>query len=716
MKRKFRADIQFLRSLAIGFVLLNHLMSWRFPGGFIGVDIFFVISGYLIIGHITDAIRSHSFSFKNFYIKRAWRLLPAAWVTLLVTFLITQYLVPSYQSGDLNPDFLSSWFYVQNIHLMHADTNYFSGVKSFAIYEHFWSLAVEEQFYIFTPLILYLVYNYAKKSRKSFSSYNIFITILMSASILSFSFALYKMNFAYADANYFNTFSRIWEFTIGGLIYIAPQFNSWQRTNKLVIYSCYGVLLISLFFLNPGFIFPGPATLIPVITTALIIYFGSSNPNRAFENLKPFQYVGNISYPLYLWHLPVFLLLPYANIPLISKLNPEAGLTYLGLCCALLISFALAHVTHYYVEKPLQLQRKKLQIPRKTLSSLTASSFVIVGLFFVQPTIATALEQHELKKYNASVQTCLSGSPVKNMEQKCSQTIFNEAVSPSSPATIQKPFTDAGCTLEATEHYISGECKFGKAGKHDIFITGDSHVAQWSPAIVKLAQEQHLNINVFAMYSCPFINLDGLNTTFNDLAKKEYYNNTQMCSDYDKVAMDFIRDKKPMHTIVSNFSSNEILSYDKNPTYGKTSEGLIKHDQKSDAILAAKVPQRAQEILQNSQTLTYIKDQARDVNTISSRCLDYKAKDPRQCQTTGTPAMFNDPQYNITRTLTMPGISSLNFDQYLCGTKCYGAINGQRTYFDSNHLNTDFVKTFQQPIIDQLKQAMNVNTQKAESA
>ncbi|MFT4245198.1 MAG: acyltransferase family protein [Micrococcaceae bacterium] len=698
MQKKFRQDIQFLRFVAITLVILNHLIGYRFTGGFIGVDVFFVISGYLIIGHIAHDIDKGVFSFTKFYLKRAWRLLPAAFVSLFTTFIVASFVMPQYLITNFKHDFLASWFYVQNFHLMNSGADYFSGNKTYQIYEHFWSLAVEEQFYLITPLALFLGYLLFKKQKQAFP------IILIAATILSFGYA-FIMHLNPSDADYFNTGGRIWEFAIGGLIHFVPSPKKWKITNQITVYVSYTVLIFCTFYITANNIFPGPCTIPPVVATALVIHQGFVNPNRAFEGWKPFQYIGEISYPIYLWHLPVFLLLPFFGLKFI--IDSEDGLSYLGMLIAVVISLILAHITYQYVEKPLQKQRlaTTLRPSFSVIILLLASTFVVVT-FQAQLVVQNVRYDAGMASWSKKNANCNSGQTMATIEANCSPKVFETPVKPGTPVSIQDPLHKYGCNYKADAGSIRGSCKFANDDSHDILITGDSHVLQWGDAILALAKQQKQNVDIQITYACPFVDLTNIDTRFYDVEKQTSYDNTPACKAGDKTSMTFIKTKHPKHIIISNFSSNELLfPHSSTQPTGMTATSAER--QRSSLIYMQRVQQRATELLLHSKNVTYIKDPPVNSNAVSSRCLVFNTRHPENCNYTPKNFTTNDIQGStVDESVHNPGISLVNFDKYICGKQCHGSVNGIRTYYDSNHLNIDFVDTFQSQVEKQISNAL----------
>jgi peptidoglycan/LPS O-acetylase OafA/YrhL len=340
MNSNYRADIDGLRAVAVVLVVAFHAFPNLVGGGFIGVDVFFVISGYLITGLVLSGLNSSSFSFTDFYARRARRILPALTVVLAGVLAVGwwQLLPAAYRSLGLHA-FAGALFF-PNL-LSWSEVGYFDAAAEAKPLLHLWSLGVEEQFYLMWPLLLVML----SKRRKWLMAA---LSIIVAAS---FIYSCYATPHQPAAA-FYSPLSRLWELGAGGILAAANL----RATNRDSI-SFFGIALIvgSAIVFDRASPFPGALALIPVAGTALVIGFGS----KALGHKWPVS-VGLISYPLYLWHWP---LLSFAAI---------AGVTS-GLAKAAIVaaSFILAALTTALVERPIRFGRLRRQGVAAALAAMT---------------------------------------------------------------------------------------------------------------------------------------------------------------------------------------------------------------------------------------------------------------------------------------------------------------------------------------------------------
>ena len=367
---KTRSDIQGLRALAVALVVLSHANLFHLAGGYIGVDVFFVISGYLITSIILREYASNAalsnglgwFSLRAFYLRRFKRIVPAAMLVLLVTTVASFLIFNSVRAHGIAIDALWSLFFLANLHFINLATDYFQQGFSTSPLQHFWSLAVEEQFYlIFPTLLLGALSIHGMKIRNYALNWRRRVGILIGViSLASFGWAVYATR-SNPASSYFSSFSRAWELGLGALLAIfAKSSKAYLPLRLRQLVSGIGLLaiLVTAFLFTSATPFPGLYTLIPTLGTALIIGSGI-NAEEASEtfiqkisNFAPIAYLGTISYSVYLWHLPILIIASqrYANES--TKLWFK-----LVLIAAILLVSAF---TYNFYEGPL---RHRIQVP-----------------------------------------------------------------------------------------------------------------------------------------------------------------------------------------------------------------------------------------------------------------------------------------------------------------------------------------------------------------
>lgn len=308
-----RFDIQGLRAFAVVAVILDHLLAWP-KGGFVGVDIFFVISGFLITGILLkEHAKTSRISFMGFYRRRAKRIIPAAALVIAFTVACSWFVFNGARFKATTIDATWAFLFVGNWRFASLSTNYFNADGPVSPLQHYWSLAVEEQFYFVWPWLMLLIFAIFLRGQSSARSARIVVgTVIASISLASFAWALWETANVFNRA-YFSTFSRTWELGIGALLAItAPALTKIpDRVRPALAWAGIAGMLASLFLVQPSSAFPAPVAAIPVLSAALVILAGTGIKQQRF--LFPLtnrvsNYVGDISYSLYLWHFPIIII------------------------------------------------------------------------------------------------------------------------------------------------------------------------------------------------------------------------------------------------------------------------------------------------------------------------------------------------------------------------------------------------------------------------
>ena len=374
---KYRPDIDGLRAIAILAVIIFHAFPKKIPGGFVGVDIFFVISGFLISTIIFSGLESRNFSLVEFYIRRVRRIFPAL-ILVLVSCLIFGWVVLFFEEyKQLGLHVFAGSGFIQNF-ILWDESGYFDHAAETKPLLHLWSLSIEEQFYIFWPLLLAFVW------KKQWN----FLTITLAIATVSFSSNIYLIMSGHEAAAFYMPFSRFWELMVGGvlayLLLHKPQLiNKHKNVQSFVGF----IFLVAGFaLLNKQSDFPGWWALLPTAGAFLIISAGPNSwLNRYILSNKLMIWIGLISYPLYLWHWP---LLTFTRITTITL--PSATLKWV----ALIFSVLLAWATFKFLEKPIRHSRNNKNI--MVLSLGLMGSILVFGLVVNCGMLATRVNHPEL--------------------------------------------------------------------------------------------------------------------------------------------------------------------------------------------------------------------------------------------------------------------------------------------------------------------------------
>jgi peptidoglycan/LPS O-acetylase OafA/YrhL len=522
-ERPFRADIEGLRAVAVLAVVLFHASVPGIAGGFVGVDVFFVLSGFLITGLLWHEVQeSGRVRVAGFYAARARRLLPAAITVLVATAAVATAVLPPLRVRPALGDAVASALYVGNYRLAFRGMDYLAEGQAPSPFEHYWSLGVEEQFYLLWPALLVLAAvlgrRHAQRSATPIAAPAVALAVITAASFAG-SVAWTGTNPPWA---YFSLPSRAWELGVGGLVALTVPL--WRRLPRAAAqlsgWAGLALVLGSCVLLSRSTSFPGTAALAPVLGTALVVAAGCAAPRRgagAALGLPPLRVTGRMSYSWYLWHWPVLVLAPLV-------VGHPLGLP--ARLAAVAVSGALAAATLVLVENPVRSAAPLRRSPCRSLlvgGGLTAAGVcaALVALVLAPatvgngaavaapevgvpagstaPTPAPDPQEAHLQALTRQVQLAVAASAGV-------QAVPSNLYPPLAQASadIALPFAD-GCNRGFTAA-SQPPCVFGDpTGTSTVALVGDSHAAAWYPAVEPLAQQRHWRLDVLAKSTCPFL-------------------------------------------------------------------------------------------------------------------------------------------------------------------------------------------------------------------
>ena len=502
---EFRHEINALRAIAVLGVIVFHFWPDKLPGGYVGVDVFFVISGYLITSQIVLRIDAGRFSFADFYLRRMRRIFPAALVVLGAV-LVGVFLISSpLQWRDIAGQITASALFFENWVLAFLSVDYLASSAAPSPVEHYWSLSVEEQFYLVWPgLLLLATLTFARSQRQSGGR----IATVGVIALVSLGISILLVQTDSAPA-YFNTFGRAWEFAAGGILWLVVR-NKVISTRLIPVLASAGWTLVALSFwlLNSSTPFPGMVALLPVVGTLMVIVASSPGETSRwrFVYANPaVTFVAAVSFSAYLWHWPLFVFCADA-------MNRSPGNFWLlGL---FVLTFVLAWITTKYVETPVR--RRRLVGGTKSIRPLVigVSSAVIVGAVGLIPLAIVNLnvaQSHAIpSETNGLRNTVVPGEPslcvgaeALDPESLCLDGPYLQIVpNPLAPAGPISELIAKGCAATFDEDSYP-VCQFGNPDS-DVRVAyiGDSHAMTFFPAIEEIANSNNWNLTVYLRGKC----------------------------------------------------------------------------------------------------------------------------------------------------------------------------------------------------------------------
>ncbi|MGO9351824.1 MAG: acyltransferase family protein [Mycobacterium sp.] len=523
----FRPDIEGLRAVAVLAVVLFHAEVPGVGGGFVGVDVFFVISGFLITGLLWREMSSAgTVRLRRFYGARARRLLPASAAVGVATLIGSAVLLPPLQARPVIGDGIASALYVSNYWFVLRGVNYFAGHVPPSPFQHYWSLGVEEQFYLVWPALIlgtaWLIRRVRRRTRaQATSSQRPYLVVLVLVVAVSFGLS-FAATYVVPAAAFFSLPTRAWQLGLGGLVALTA--GQWRRlparAAAITGWAGLALILLACTRLSATTLYPGIAALLPTVGAALVIGAGCATPDQGCGRvlgLAPMRAIGRISYSWYLWHWPVLLLAP----PLLGH---PLGLA--ARLAAALLSGGLAVLTLRFLENPL---RFAAPLRRSALGSLALGGAatavaVCVGVVLLawvptpvghgSPaapltiTAAPAPTGDNMDAYDAAVQNAFAQVQAAVAASADLKAVPSNLNPPLAAAAAEKnALLFDGC-LRTPFQSGQPECAMGDtASTTTVALVGDSHAAMWNPAFQQIAEQRHWRLEMLGKGACPLMDL-----------------------------------------------------------------------------------------------------------------------------------------------------------------------------------------------------------------
>ena len=661
-KSTLRPEIQALRAVAVAVVVVYHLWPNTLAGGFVGVDVFFVISGFLITAHLMrEADRTGRINLPKFWAKRIRRLLPASLTVLAASAVGVFLLVPQMYWTQFFQEIAASAVYAQNWVLAASSIDYLAAENVASPVQHFWSLSVEEQFYLVWPILIGLVVLAAQRLSLRARRTLVFAALaLVAAASLYYSVTYTASNPGEA---YFATTTRAWEFAAGGLLaVVGSAVKAPAGVRTLVAYVGWAGIAYAVATYSGQTAFPGSAALLPVLATVAVIWAGDPDsalsPNRLLGT-RPVQFLGGVSYSVYLWHWPliVFATIVFVDVHDATKI------------AIVIASLGLAWLTTVLVENPARDWKALVgRRPRWTLLAM-----VIAVALVAVPTAAASW----LTSQQASADTARAAVAVASADECFGASVFavpagacddveHETLTPlASFAVDDEPEVyHNGCYSDLTTADLN-TCVVGDAASDtSVALIGDSHAVSWYPAMKTIAEDNSWALSPFLKSSCP------MNAALKEDEEAEV---ERSCATWnDSLAETLAAQPEALDMVVLSHSAA-------GDNYGSDQDAI-------DGYRAAWEP-----LVERGTEVVVIRDVPR-MEEGTNRCIADTAGADAACDRPENEAVLDDLMVEAAE--DQPGVTVIDMNDFFCRDgSCTPVAGGVVGYRDSHHITATYSAT-----------------------
>lgn len=686
---KFRPDIQGLRAIAVGMVLLYHAGISFLPGGFSGVDVFFVISGFLITGMLVRQSLQHGRIYlKDFYSRRIRRILPAATVVILFTALATVFILPRTRWENIAQDLMGSALYVVNWVL--ADkTDYLNAEVPPSPLQHFWTLAVEEQFYIVWPLLIVVLLFVAqrlvrRRNNGMIDSTNAYTRRAAEIGVFlvivpSLAWSIYYSAASPAPA-FFVTTTRLWELAIGAAIAVYAVYLERVPYTIGRALQIAGLLAVvaSAFVLSSETIFPGYAALLPTLGAAGVIIGGmagraTTGPARLLT-ARPMVWTGDLSYSLYLWHWPLII---FATFLAGGELPVLYGLLVVAL------SVVPSWLSYHFVEQPF---RHWSFLKAKVNRALSAGvALMLIGVIAgasvlgaVRMSTSNAPENPEDSGLGAAA---IESDPSALEVTDTSETILPDPIDANEDRAAA---SDPSCFVDQEKTELN-PCIFGdEDSDYRVVLAGDSHAGQWQPALDKIAQDNGWRLETHTKNAC----------AVNSVALQESGEFYESCYEWNENLMNYLTGPDaPDHVIIGASKHN---SYEEAPEGYRTGS--------RDEGFAASWSQ----IRENGTDVTVILDTPRPEIDVPE-CVAENTDNLSSCAYDREEVIGNSGAEGQKRAASEANVNYVDLSDSFCNAQsCPPVIGSVLVYRDDHHITATYAETLAPRLEAALRQSSDV--------
>ncbi|SFS14174.1 Peptidoglycan/LPS O-acetylase OafA/YrhL, contains acyltransferase and SGNH-hydrolase domains [Agrococcus baldri] len=649
-------------------MLVWHLDKDALPGGFVGVDVFFVISGYLMTRWLVERPRLDRATLVDFWSRRSRRILPAATLVLVATLAVGWAVLPATRRTELAGDALWSALYAVNLRFAQGSTDYLQSFEPPSPFQHYWSLAVEEQFYLLWPFLMAAAAVLAVRLGRSrrLTSGAIIVTVIVVSAALSVWWTV-----ASPASAYFVTPTRLWELALGGLVAVLPALAI--RGAGWIAAAALAVALASFPLLDSSVPFPGTIAWWPTLATAVVLWAGSADSEGLVHRLlgsRAVQWMGAVSYSVYLWHWPLIVLSnPYDK--------PVELLSWRSLLLVL-ATLALAWLTYRFVEEPL---RKRS--PR--LPWATVRGGLLLGATCLAVTLMVAGSMRVIAPANAHVPdypgpAAVSAGAAAVPEDGTADAVADlerdgyvpapDELQADLPATYAEGCHVEGSVVEAVA------CSWGDAGPL-VVVVGDSHATQWVPTVQELAQQHGWRVMAMTKAGCPFtdapVAMYGIAAPYS------------ACTHWNEAVAQVLEEQQPALVLTSNA-----------PT--QMWNGTVLEGPAADAALGRGMADAWGAVLDRGGQVVVMRDTPSARFAIED-CVANEPDSPQACSFDRAAGLAGGGTGQTAGLELEPRALEVDLNDAICGeTRCPAIVAGVQVYRDRGHLTGSYARSLAEPL------------------
>ncbi|ALD63772.1 hypothetical protein AFL94_07450 [Arthrobacter sp. LS16] len=659
-----------MRALAVGVVVVYHFWPKALPGGFVGVDVFFVISGFLITSHLLSKPPRRMRDVGQFWMRRVKRLLPASFLVIFTGLLGVWLLAPETLWQDWGLQAIASTFYFQNWFLASSKVDYLAEADAPSPFQHFWSLSTEEQFYLAWPILIgLLVLLASKRAKKSGPAALAGIAVVFAASL---GYSVYATA-ADPGTAYFSTFTRGWEFAAGGLVAAfgeAARAPKSDRLSSVAAWVGLGAIVASALTFDGDMPFPGAVALLPVMGTALLLLAHAtrlSSPRLLLDN-KIVRFLGDNSYAIYLWHWPLLILVPFA----VEDFGTVVQIFTLALTVVLAVLTQVLVETrfHKFIDTSRIVSAPKFLLVGSASLAIVAGGFYTISTQIMEQSMDISASIQRVEKHlgencagpNALTDRCTSGRGIAEQ--------FKSLAPAPVVAKSDKPKLYAdGCFADQGDNFSQKPvCKYGQ-GDIKVALIGNSHAGHWFPAIEPIAERKGWSLDTYLISRCA---VNGERQKFDTVDR------TQGCADYESWVLQQV-EAEEYDLIIA--SSRQSL-----PLEGQTYEQGLEPSQRAFSSTLDSWTEAGAKVVVIADT-PFPGATVENVPDCAAENFERLSK----CSGAESEWMPADPLADAAEFSTNDDVNFINMNDYLCNDgRCYGVVGGVITFWDQSHLSNTY--------------------------